>query len=159
MGRHEMVVSGHVLASQAGMRILERGGNAVDAGVAAGICLSVLQPDMVSFAGVAPIMIYDASANEIAAISGVGPWPRAASVDFFRRHHGGRLPDGILRTVVPAAPDAWITALMRFGTMGFAEVARDAVALAADGFPMHQFLYNSLVELRQEYLRWPENAA
>lgn len=159
MGRHGMVVSGHYLASQAGMRILERGGNAVDAGVAAGMCLGVLQSDMVNFAGVAPIMIHSAVDSGLATISGVGPWPRAASVDFFLEHHGGRLPEGILRTVVPAAPDAWITALVHFGTMGFADVAEDAIDLAANGFPMHSFLYNNLVELREKYLQWPENAA
>ena len=158
-GQYGMIVSGHSLASQAGMRILDRGGNAVDAGVAAGICLAVLQSDMVNFAGVAPIMVYDAACGELASISGLGPWPRAASVDFFVQHHGGLLPEGILRTVVPAAPDAWITALMRYGTLRFADVARDAIDLAANGFPMHQFLYNSLVELRQKYLQWPENAA
>jgi gamma-glutamyltranspeptidase / glutathione hydrolase len=159
MGRHGMVVSGHSLASQAGMRILDRGGNAVDAGVAAGICLAVLQSDMVNFAGVAPIMVYSAGSSELATISGVGPWPKAASVDFFLERHGGRLPEGILRTVVPAAPDAWITALRHYGTMRFADVARDAIDLAANGFPMHQFLYNNLVELRQKYLQWPENTA
>ncbi len=158
-GRHGMIVSGHCLASRAGMRILDRGGNAVDAGVAAGICLGVLQSDMVNFAGVAPIMVYEAASGALATISGLGPWPKAASVDFFMQHHGGRLPEGILRTVVPAAPDAWITALMRYGTMRFADVAHDAIELAADGFPMHQFLYNSLVELRAKYLQWPENAA
>jgi hypothetical protein len=88
MGRHGMVVSGHSLASQAGMRILDRGGNAVDAGVAAGICLAVLQSDMVNFAGVAPIMVYSAGSSELATISGVGPWPKAASVDFFLEHMG-----------------------------------------------------------------------
>lgn len=157
-GQYGMVVSGHSLASQAGMRILDRGGNAVDAGVAAGICLGVLQSDMVNFAGVAPIMVYDAAAEELSTVSGLGCWPKAASVDFFIEHHGGQLPEGILRTVVPAAPDAWITSLMRYGTMRFADVARDAINLAANGFPMHQFLYNSLVELRAKYLRWPENA-
>jgi gamma-glutamyltranspeptidase / glutathione hydrolase len=159
MGRHGMVVSGHSLASQAGMRILERGGNAVDAGVAAGICLAVLQSDMVNFAGVAPIMIYSADTGALSTISGVGPWPRAASVDFFLEHHAGRLPEGLLRTVVPAAPDAWITALSRFGTMGFADVAADAIDLAVNGFPMHPFLYNNLLELRHKYLQWSENAA
>jgi gamma-glutamyltranspeptidase / glutathione hydrolase len=159
MGRHGMIVSGHCLASQVGMRILDRGGNAVDAGVAAGICLAVLQSDMVNFAGVAPIMVFNASRNELAAISGVGPWPRAASVEFFLEQCGGKMPDGILRTVVPAAPDAWITALMRYGTMRFADVAADAIDLAANGFPMHAFLYNNLLELRHKYLQWPENAA
>ena len=51
------------------------------------------------------------------------------------KHHGGKIPQGILRTVVPAAPDAWITALERFGTMSFGEVAQSAIGFARDGFP------------------------
>ena len=57
-GRKQMVVSGHNLATQAAMRILDAGGNAVDAAAAAGLCLTVLQSDMVNFAGVAPMMIH-----------------------------------------------------------------------------------------------------
>src|SRR5438876_12219479 len=59
--RSYAISSGHYLATQAGMRILDGGGNAIDAGVAAGICLGVLLSDFVSFAGVAPILVYDAA--------------------------------------------------------------------------------------------------
>jgi len=76
-GTTGMVVSGHHLATQAGVRILEKRRNAIDAGVAAEICLGILQSDMVNFAGVAPIMIYLANCNEIKTISGLGPWPKA----------------------------------------------------------------------------------
>src|SRR5256885_7313958 len=72
MGRNHMVASGHYLATMAGMRLLEAGGNAIDAGVAAGICINVLQPDMTNFGGVAPIIIYLAERNEVVTISGLG---------------------------------------------------------------------------------------
>ena len=90
-GTTEMVVSGHQLATLAGMRILEKGGNAIDAGVAAGICLGVLQSDIVNFAGVAPIMVYLADVNDIKTISGLGPWPKAASVDYFIENFKGEI--------------------------------------------------------------------
>ena len=122
-GTTGMVVSGHALASLAGMRILDRGGNAIDAGVAAGLCLGVLQSDMVNFAGVAPIMIYSAETGQIKTISGLGPWPRAASVEFFQERFNGKIPEGIERTVVPGAPDAWIQALRLYGTLSFEEVS------------------------------------
>src|SRR6059036_3950245 len=89
MGRNQMVASGHYLDSMAGFRLLEAGGNAVDAGVAAGICINVLQPDMTNFGGVAPIIIYLAERKEVVTISGLGRWPKKASVDFFKQHHGG----------------------------------------------------------------------
>src|SRR5512139_2441316 len=80
-GTTGMVVSGHPLATLAGVRILEQGGNAIDAGVAAGICLGILQSDMVNFAGVAPMMIHWENTHETKTVSGLGPWPKAASVD------------------------------------------------------------------------------
>jgi len=157
-GTNGMVVSGHHLATQAGVRILEKGGNAIDAGVAAGICLGVLQSDMVNFAGVAPIMMYLADSNETKTISGLGPWPKAASVDYFVENLGGDIPEGIERTVVPAAPDAWIQALRLYGTMSFEEVTRDAIHWAEYGFPMHQFMSNNVKEKFGSYKRWPSSA-
>jgi len=157
-GTTGMVVSGHHLATQAGVRILEKGGNAIDAGVAAGICLGVLQSDFVNFAGVAPIMVYLANSNEIKTISGLGPWPKGASVDYFMENFGGQIPEGIQRTVVPAAPDAWIQALRFYGTMSFEEVTRDAIYWAEHGFPMHHFMSNNVKEKIEGYKRWPSSA-
>ena len=111
MGTRHMAVAGHYGAAHAAFAILEGGGNAVDAGVAAGIALAVLQSDLVNFAGVAPILVYRARERDVLTISGLGTWPRAVSPDHFQKHHNGRIPEGVLRTVVPAAPDAWITAL------------------------------------------------
>ena len=158
-GTRGMVSSGHHLATLAGVRILERGGNAVDAGVAAGICLGVLQPDMVNFAGVAPIMIYMAGAGELKTISGLGPWPKAASVDYFIRNFDGKLPEDIQRSVVPAAPDAWMRALQHYGTMRFEDVAEDAIYWAENGFPTHDFLSCIIKEEAENYRRWPSSAA
>lgn len=158
-GQRHMVVAGHYLASQAAMQILEAGGNAIDAGVAAGIVLAVVQSQYVNFAGVAPIMIYLANEKRVETISGLGPWPRAVTTDLFQREHGGRILEGVLRTVVPAAPDAWITALQRHGTMGFADVASEAIRFAADGFVMYPHMAKIITEHIQGYRRWPSNAA
>ena len=106
-----MVSSGHYLASAAGFRILEEGGNAIDAGVAAGIAINVVKPVSTNFGGVAPIIIYHAETDKTVTISGLGRWPKSASIDFFEKNHGGDLPVGMLRTVTPAAADAWMTAL------------------------------------------------
>lgn len=156
-GTTGMVSSGHHLATQAGIRILERGGNAIDAGVASGICLGILQSDMVNFAGVAPIMLYLADTDEIKTISGLGTWPNAASVDYFIKNFEGDIPEDIQRTVVPAAPDAWIQALKRYGTMSFEEVTSDAIYWAEHGFPMHDFMSCTLKEEAESYKRWPSN--
>jgi gamma-glutamyltranspeptidase/glutathione hydrolase len=165
-GTQAMVASGHHLATLAALRLLERGGNAVDAGVAAGICLGVLQSDLVSFGGVAPIIVHMAGQrgpqtvpqSVPQTVAGLGRWPRLASVALFQERCGGEIPAGVLRTVVPAAPDAWITALRRFGTMTFEDVTRDAIALARDGFPMHPFMAGNIRADEAAYRQWPANA-
>src|SRR5689334_23545847 len=85
MGTRHMAVAGHYGAAHAAFAVLEAGGNAVDAGVAAGIALGVLHSDLVNVAGVAPIMIYRAATREVLTISGLGCWPRAVTPDFFQR--------------------------------------------------------------------------
>src|SRR5690242_12915052 len=77
------IAAGHYLAATAGFDILQAGGNAIDAGVAAGIALGVLQSDLVDVAGVAPIMIYLAKTRDVITISGLGTWPRAITTDYF----------------------------------------------------------------------------
>lgn len=157
-GNRHMVAAGHYAAAHAGFLVLESGGNAIDAGVAAGIALGVLQSDIVNVAGVAPIMIRLAATGEVLTIDGLGVWPAAASAEFFRREHGGRIPDGLLRTVTPAAPAAWIAALDRFGTMSFGEVARFAIRFAADGFPVHSTMAEFVGAHAADYARFPRNA-
>lgn len=157
-GTRHAVSAGHYLATMAGFSVLEAGGNAVDAGVAAGMALGVLQPDLVNVAGVAPIVIRMADGT-VETIAGLGHWPRTLPPDLFMTHHGGQIPIGVLRTVIPAAPDAWITALQRHGTMGFPEIAAFAIRFAREGFAMNPLLQFSIASKEAAYRRWPQNAA
>jgi gamma-glutamyltranspeptidase / glutathione hydrolase len=157
-GTRHAVSAGHYLAASAAFAILEAGGNAIDAGCAAGIALGVLQPDLVNVAGVAPILIrYDG--GRVESIAGLGHWPKDLPPDLFMKQFGGKIPEGVLRTVVPAAPDAWITALRRHGTMRFHEVASFAIRYAKDGFAVNPLLAYSIASKEREYRRWPQNAA
>ena len=153
------ISAGHYLAATAGFDILQAGGNAIDAGCAAGIALGVLQSDLVDVAGVAPIMIYLADKQEVVTIAGLGPWPKALDPELFQREHAGKIPKGVLRTVVPAAPDAWITALRRYGRMSFGEVAAAAIRFARDGFPMYPLMAESLKRHEADHRSWPSTAA
>lgn len=154
-----LISAGHYLAARAGFDILQAGGNAIDAGVASNLALGVLQSDQVNFAGVAPIMIYLADRKQTLTIAGLGGWPKAARLDHFIESCGGEVPLGLLRTVVPAAPDAHIMALEQFGTMSFGEVAAAAIGYAAQGFPMHGLMSDYIAAHEDRYRRWPENAA
>lgn len=158
MAQQHVVVSGHPSASLAGLQILEAGGNAIDAGVATGLAIEVLETQFVSLGGVAPIMVHLADGS-VQVVNGVGPWPRAADLEYFHRNHNGRIPDGLLHTVVPAAPANWIAALERWGTMRFADVAAAAIRFARDGFPAYPFFVEILKDKQAEIRRYPTTAA
>ena len=157
MGVTHMVSCGHPLAAAAGSLILEQGGNAIDAGVASGIAINVTLPGAANFGGVAPIILYHAESNEVVVVSGLGRYPKAATVAYFEENHGGDLPEGILRSVVPSAPDAWMTALERYGTMTFEQVVAPAIELAERGFPTGPRFTRGLELRRELWSRWPYN--
>lgn len=159
IGTRWAVAAGHTLASEAAARILSAGGNAIDAGVAAGICLGTVHPDMVSLAGVAPILVHVARTGETWEVSGVGPYPRASTLEYFRERHGNQIAPGLARTVVPAAPAAWGEALARWGTMSFADVAAPSIEHAERGFPVSAFSAYQMAANADKYRRWPSSTS
>jgi len=157
-GSRHAISAGHYLAAAAGFAVLEAGGNAVDAGCCAGMALAVLHSDEVNFAGVAPIMIRPAG-GPVVTIAGLGHWPRGIDAELFLREHAGAMPVGVARSVVPAAPDAWITALRDHGTMSFGEVAGAAVRLACEGFSMFDYMAGEIAANAEACAAWPSSAA
>ncbi|MBI4278489.1 MAG: gamma-glutamyltransferase family protein [Armatimonadetes bacterium] len=158
-GSRAVVSAGHYLAALAGDRIFARGGNAVDAGVAAAMAINVVQPDLTNFGGVAPIAVYEASTGQTWQISGLGCFPRRATLEFFMEHCDGDLPAGVLASVVPAALDAYITALDRFGTMTFGDVIAPALELAEHGFPVYPALRANLATSQPKMAQFPTTRA
>lgn len=158
-GLNHVVSAGHYLATQSAYQILEAGGNAIDAGVCAGLVLGVVQSDIVNIAGVAPIILHLAETQHVVTISGLGWWPRAVEPDLFMRDHGGAIPEGLLRTVVPAAPDAWLTALANYGTMSFSDVAQSAIGFARDGFIMYPLMAEIIESYASGFSKYPSTAA
>ncbi len=158
LGTRYMCSAGHYLASRAGFEILEAGGNAVDAGVAAAMSLAVLQSDIVNVGGVAPMIVYLAEKDEVVTISGLGYWPKKAELSKFIGPNGGAIPHGVLRSIVPAAPGAWTTALEKYGTMSFADVSKAPIRYAREGFSMHPTLHESIDKTQDQLRRWQSNA-
>ncbi len=144
MGTRHLVSAGHYLAAEAGNRILSDGGNAIDAGVAAGVCINVVQCDLTNIGGVAPIVVHQASTGRVETISGLGWWPRRTDVDLIRREGRGRLLGGARNSVVPSAMDAWLTALERYGTRPLSAVLAPAIEIAREGFAMHPVMHDTL---------------
>ena len=153
-----MVSSCHYLASLAGLRMFPRGGNAIDAGVAAGIALNVVEPNLTSLGGVAPIMVFTPGMPRPVTIDGVGRAPAAATLATQLGRFGGDMDGWVPRVVVPAALDAWLTALARFGRLTLAEVLTPAIELA-DGFPVHPRLSLAIARATERLRDWPSSAA
>src|SRR5438309_3354417 len=158
LAKRWMVSSSHYLASQAGASVFARGGNAIDAGVAAGIALNVLERHLTDFGGVAPIIVFRPGMDQPETIDGLGHWPASLDLDSYRAAHGDDMPIGVERSVTPAAADAWLTALARHGRLALAEVLAPSIELC-DGFPVYPRLATAIERLAERLRQWPTSAA
>lgn len=132
-----MVSSTHWLASGAGMAMLERGGNAADGAVAAGLVLQVVEPHLNGPGGDLPLIVASLDEPVPRVLCGQGPAPAGARSEHFAAHGLDRIPgSGPLATAVPGAVDAWLTLLRDRGTMTLAQVAEPALHYARHGHPL-----------------------
>src|SRR5882672_5842831 len=135
MGSFGMVASTHWLATASGMSVLERGGNAFDAAVAAGFVLQVVEPHLNGPAGDLPIILAPAG-GRVEVLCGQGPAPAGASVEHYTRLGLDLVPGtGPLASAVPGAFDAWMLLLRDHGTKSLADVLRYAIGYAQGGHP------------------------
>lgn len=138
-----MIASGHALASEAGLRILKSGGNAVDAAVAAWAVQGLTEPEMTGLGGDMFMLIYLAKTGEVKFINGTGVAPMAATAEYYRGKGG--IPDqGILSVSVPAAVAGAELAAKTYGTKPLAELLAPAVELAERGFPITESLAGAI---------------
>ncbi len=172
-GRRGVVAAGHPLVAEAGLRILEKGGNAVDAGVATLFAASVVEMMSFGAGGECPILL-KLKNGPVVAINGDGIAPELATVEFYehlRRDdprivqsatisggEGGFIPSfGPLSAIVPSAMDSILLALEKYGTMSLAEVIQPAIELA-QGFPVYARLERALAGARPVAEKWPSTA-
>ena len=138
MGRNGMVASGNALASQAGITVLQRGGNAIDAAVAVAAAVSVVEPGMSGIGGDGYIMVYHREKDEIRVANATGAAPSAATRERY-------LPDGIpmkgiLSVSIPGLLQGWVDAHRHYGMLTLAECFEPAIDLAENGFPVSHVL-------------------
>lgn len=159
-GRKGLITTGHYLATQVGAKIMSAGGNAVDAGVAAGFALAVLKPEQNSLGGECPIIIYSPKTKLVKVISGQGPAPRKASLQWFKDNGIKFIPqDGFLGATVPGLFGSYCTALMEFGRLRLKEVLLPAIEIAEEGFPIHNALSNTIQRSETRFRdEWPFSA-
>ncbi len=161
LGSVGMVASTHWLASAAGMAMLERGGNAFDAAVAAGFVLQVVEPHLNGPGGDVPILLHDSRSTLTRVVCGQGVAPQAATIETYRALGLDLVPGtGLLAAVVPGAFDAWMIMLRDHGTMSLSEVLEPAITYAERGFPVLPGIATTIASVASLFRgEWPSSAA
>lgn len=132
-----MISTPHYLASQVGIRVLQEGGNAVDAAIAANATLNVLLPQQCHTGGDLFALVWNPADESLAGLNASGPAPAGASVDQIRSLGYQAIPErGALAVTVPGTVAGWAALADRYGTRGLDELLQPAAAYARDGFPM-----------------------
>jgi gamma-glutamyltranspeptidase/glutathione hydrolase len=132
-----MVATSQPLASQVGLDILKRGGNAVDASVAMAAVLNVTEPNMTGVGGDAFMMIYSSKTKKLEGLNASGRAPRALNLEYFTSRRITQMPTtGMEPVTVPGAFDGWVTLLDKHGTMKLADLLAPAISYAENGFPV-----------------------
>lgn len=161
-GNFGMVASTHWLASSAGMSVLEAGGNAFDAAVAAGFVLQVVEPNLSGPAGEVPAVLWSERDQRVEVVCGQGVAPRTATIERFRNDLGlDVIPGtGTLSATVPGAFGGWMLMLQRWGTWRLADVLAYAIGYARRGFPTAPLVAQAIDEVAEMFRRdWPTSAA
>jgi gamma-glutamyltranspeptidase/glutathione hydrolase len=155
-----MVSSTHWLATQCGMAVLELGGNAFDAAVAAGFVLEVVEPHLNGLGGEVPILLWDATRSRVEVICGQGPAPKAASIDSIRALGLNDIPGtGLLAACVPGAFGGWMALLRDHGTWRVGDVMRFAIDYAEAGYPLAPRVADTIAMVEGLFREhWPASA-
>jgi gamma-glutamyltranspeptidase/glutathione hydrolase len=159
-GTFGVVASTHWIASQVGMAVLEKGGNAFDAAVAAGFVLQVVEPHMNGPGGDAVILARRAGADRPDVICGQGPAPSGATLAHYRGEGLDLAPGaGLLAAVVPGAIDAWLVMLRDYGTMAIEDLLAPAIGYAREGYPLVAGICKAIAGVAELFANeWPSSA-
>jgi gamma-glutamyltranspeptidase / glutathione hydrolase len=141
MARNGVVATSQPLASAAGLRVLQQGGNAVDAAVTAAAVLSVVEPTMNGIGGDLFAIVYDPRTKEARGLNASGRAPAASTPAEFRRRKLDDIPyRGVLSVSVPGVVDGWHELLSKHGTITLARALEPAIAYARDGFAVSEII-------------------
>ncbi|MGE0239024.1 MAG: gamma-glutamyltransferase family protein [Parvibaculaceae bacterium] len=157
LGTFGVVASTHWIASAVGMRMLEKGGNAFDAAVAAGFVLQVVEPHLVGPGGDMPAIVYSKARDEVEVICAQGTAPARATIEHYRAAGLEKIPgDGLLATVIPGSFDGWMLMLRDYGRLGIRDVLEPAIHYAGHGHPVLPRVSEMIAKLADFFAKeWP----
>jgi gamma-glutamyltranspeptidase / glutathione hydrolase len=160
MATHGAIATSQPLATAAGLRVLQSGGNAVDAAVTAAAVLTVTEPTMTGIGGDLFAIVYDAKTKTIKGLNASGRAPTAATLEEFKRRGLKKIPlRGELSVSVPGVVDGWNALLTKYGTRTLAQVLEPAIAYARDGYAVPEIIAGQWKDAEPVLARDPTAAA
>ena len=156
MGTHGMVCASQPLAAQAGLDVLRRGGNAVDAAIAANAVLGLLEPMNCGMGGDLFAIVWDGKTKKLYGLNASGRSPYATSVKVYTDQGMDKMPGrGPLSWSVPGCVDGWVSLLDRFGTWKLSQVLAPAIRYAEEGVPLPEIVGTDFQDAEKELLKHP----
>jgi gamma-glutamyltranspeptidase/glutathione hydrolase len=141
MARNGIIATSQPLASAAGLKVLQQGGNAIDAAVTAAAVLSVVEPTMNGVGGDLFAIVYDAKTKAVRGLNASGRSAAAATIDEYRRRKLDEIPyRGVFSVSVPGVVDGWHELLSKYGTMPLSRALEPAISYARDGFAVSDII-------------------
>ena len=141
MGRNGMIATSQPLASAAGLKVLQEGGNAIDAAVTAAAVLAVVEPSMTGIGGDLFAIVYDAQTKTLHGLNASGRSAYAATPEVYAKRGHARMPgSGILTVTVPGVVEGWSELLRKYGTLPMAKVVAPAIEYAKNGYPVSEII-------------------
>jgi gamma-glutamyltranspeptidase / glutathione hydrolase len=160
LARHGVVATSQPLASQAGLAVLQAGGNAVDAAIAANAMLGLVEPMSCGVGGDLFVIYWDAKTQKLYGLNASGRSPKQLTVDTFREKELSQVPMfGPLSWSVPGCVQGWEDLQARFGRRSLAENLQAAIDAAAEGFPVSELIAAGWKADEKELREWPDSAA
>jgi gamma-glutamyltranspeptidase/glutathione hydrolase len=140
-GRNGMIATSQPLASAAGLKVLQDGGNAIDAAVTAAAVLAVVEPSMTGIGGDLFALVYDAKTKTLRALNASGRSPYAATPDVYAKRNLTRVPNaGVLSVTVPGVVEGWSELLSKLGTIPMSKAVAPAIEYARNGYAVSEII-------------------
>src|SRR3954454_4701716 len=159
IAQHGMACTSHPLATEAAIDILKRGGNAIDAAIAANAVLGVVEPEMNGIGGDLFAIVYDAKTKKLYGLNASGRSPYALTLDEFKKRGLTSIPtEGPLSVSVPGCVDGWFELNKKFGKLSIQQLLAPAIDYARNGFPLADeaaFYWNNL---KKNFINYPNIA-
>src|SRR6266704_3536298 len=156
---HGIVATSHVLASQAGAQILQKGGAAIDAAIAANAVLGVTEPMMNGIGGDLFLLYWDAKSGKLYGLNASGWAPRQLSINFLKKQGITSMPhEGIHSVTVPGAVDGWSKAHQRFGRLPWKDLFTSAIHYAEHGYSVPELVHGYWEDSQERLKETPEAA-